>query len=255
MMSCDVRDPAEVDRTVDRAVERMGRLDVLVNNAGVIQVGPFRSMTMQDFHDAMDTHAWGSLYMTLAALPHMRRSGGNIVNVVSIGGKIGVPHLVPYVMSKFAQAGLSEALSAELSGERIYVTTVYPGLMRTGSHVNARFKGDHRKEFAWFSAGAGFPGFSMSACRAARQIVEACRNRKSHVVLTPAARVASLASVLAPDVLMDTLRKTNGMLPNNVSRGSSKSQLGWDSRSVWTAPLTVLADRAISRNNEQRTST
>ena len=158
MIPCDVRDQKEVERAVRQTVDSFGRLDVLFNNAGVIQVGPFDSMTMEDYQNAMETHAWGSLYSMLAAIPHMRiRGGGRIVNVVSIGGKIGVPHLLPYVMSKFAQAGLSEALGAELARDEIFVTTAYPGLMR---------RVPTSMPFSRETTGTNLPGFLLAeVCR------------------------------------------------------------------------------------------
>src|SRR5918912_3423887 len=129
-------------------------------------------MTLEDFEQAMAVHFWGPLYATLAVLPQMRaRRDGRIVNISSIGGKVSVPHLVPYSASKFALAGLSDGLRAELSKENVIVTTVCPGLMRTGSPRNATFKGKHRDEYAWFSISDALPLTSMSAERAARQII------------------------------------------------------------------------------------
>ena len=85
-------------------------------------------MTVEDFEAAMRVHFWGPLYATLAALPHLRRQEtARIVNISSIGGRIAVPHLAPYSASKFALAGLSDGLRAELAREKIYVTTVLPG--------------------------------------------------------------------------------------------------------------------------------
>jgi len=251
-IACDVRKQQEVERAVQHTVRTFGRIDVLVNNAGVMQVGPFESMTMEDYLNAMDTHAWASLYSILAAVPHMKANGGGrIVNIVSIGGKIAVPHMAPYVMSKFAQAGLSEALSTELSREKIFVTSVYPGLMRTGSHVNARFKGKNRQEFAWFSIGAGMPLLSINAARAAQQIVEACRRGLDTLVLTPAARAATVAKTLSPSLVIRSLRAVNRLLPRETS--DTRSQSGWQSRSAWSpSPLTALADRVVERNNEHR---
>src|SRR5262249_28244675 len=87
-LTCDVRDRAQVQGAIDASVKMHGSIDVLVNNAGIIQVGPFEEMQLEDFETAMATHAWGPLYTTLAALPHMRRQrGGRIVNISSIGGK------------------------------------------------------------------------------------------------------------------------------------------------------------------------
>ena len=149
---CDVTDEHQVQRAIERSIGRHGRLDVLINNAGQIRVGPIDHMSQEDFEDAMAVHFYAPLYSTFAVLPHMRLRGeGRIVNISSIGGKIGIPHLVPYCASKFALAGLSESLRAELAEDNILITTVYPGLMRTGSPVNAEFKGRHREEFAWFA--------------------------------------------------------------------------------------------------------
>ena len=118
---------------VKGALDRNGRIDVLINNAGIIQSGPVDNMTLDDYEDAMNTHFWGPLYMITKAVPHMREQGeGRIVNISSIGGRIAVPHLLPYSASKFALVGLSDGLRIELARDNIIVTTVCPGLMRTG---------------------------------------------------------------------------------------------------------------------------
>ena len=254
VIPCDIRSQEQVIRAVKQTVDTFGRLDVVVNNAGVIQVGPFESMTLEDYQRAMETHAWGTLYTSLSAIPHMRRRrGGRIVNIVSIGGKVGVPHLLPYVMSKFAQAGLSEALGNELSREGIFVTTVYPGLMRTGSHVNALFKGDHEKEFAWFSIGAGMPVISINAQRAAQQIVDASREGLEELVITPAARAAAMGKGVSPRLIARSMRLMNAFLPRGGQEPDRNSRSGWESRSSWSpSTLTKLADSAIERNNEHR---
>jgi len=211
---CDVRDRNQVQEAIDASVEAYGSLDVLINNAGVIQVGPFEDMTLEDFETAMAIHAWGPLYTTLAALPYMRRQGGGrIVNVSSIGGKIAVPHLMPYTVSKFALAGLSDGMRAELSKYGIWVTSVYPGLMRTGSHVYADTKGNAGSEFAWFSFLASTPVIAINADRAARQIVEACRKGSPELVITPQAKMAVLTNAIAPGLVGRMSALVNRFLP------------------------------------------
>ena len=158
IVACDLRNPDAADDLVRRVVERTGALDVLINNAGIIQAGPLDHMSVADFEDAMKIHFWGPLHAILAAVPHMRHQrGGRIVNVSSVGGKIGVPHMAPYCASKFALTGLSDAVRAELAKDRIFVTTVCPGMMRTGSPFNAWFKGRHRDEFTWFALSDSMP--------------------------------------------------------------------------------------------------
>lgn len=141
---CDVGDRAQAEGAIQQVVQHFGRIDVIVNDAGTIEVGPVEHMMVADFESAMRVHFWGPLYLTLAALPHLRQTtdrSGRVVNISSIGGRIAVPHLLPYCASKFALTGLSDGLRAELSKDGIRVTTVLPGLMRTGSPYNAWFKG------------------------------------------------------------------------------------------------------------------
>jgi NAD(P)-dependent dehydrogenase (short-subunit alcohol dehydrogenase family) len=139
---CDVANQAQVEQQVAIATARFGPIDLLINNAGVVQVGPLESCRLDDFQQAMDIMFWGTLYPTLAVLPSMReRKRGRIVNITSIGGRFGMAHMLPYDAAKFAATGLSEGLHAELAKDGISVTTITPGLMRTGSHLNAIFNG------------------------------------------------------------------------------------------------------------------
>jgi NAD(P)-dependent dehydrogenase (short-subunit alcohol dehydrogenase family) len=249
----DVGNQADAEWAVERAAERFGRLDVVVNNAGVIQVGPLAHMGIEDFAEALAVHFWGPLYVIRAALPHLRRQGGGrIVNIASIGGRIAVPHLLPYSASKFALVGLSQGLQAELAGEGISVTTVCPGLLRTGSHVNARFKGRRREEFTWFALSDALPLASMAAERAARRIVEACRYGEPHLVLTPQAKVATAAAALLPNLTARLLTLANRLLPAPADGGDGdEARPGWQSASRWVPSfLTRLADEAAVRNNE-----
>ena len=141
---CDVRRRADVRDAVEAVLDRWRAIDVLINDAGIIQVGPLDHMVHEDFENAMATHFWGPLHLILEIAPIMRHRGfGRIVNISSIGGKVAVPHLAPYSASKFALTGLSDAVRAELDPYGIRVTTVAPGLMRTGSPLNAEFKGQH----------------------------------------------------------------------------------------------------------------
>src|SRR5262245_24403368 len=249
---CDVRNRSEVETTVERVANEHGTIDVLINDAGIIQVGPIEHMSVEDFEDALATHFWGPLFTILAALPHMRRSGARrIVNISSIGGKVAVPHLVPYSASKFALTGLSEGLRAELAREGFSVTTVCPGLMRTGSTYNAWFKGQHRLEFAWFHVADSIPGISIDAQRAARQIIDACRHGDPELVITPAARLAVLMNGLSPSAMARLMTVVNWMLPQANDQGGDRPRSGWQSvSSAAPSRLTVLADRASVENNE-----
>lgn len=247
---CDVRDPEAVARAVRGIADAEGSLDVLVNVAGIIDVAPFDHLEEADFRDSLDTHLWGPLHLIQAAVPHMK-PGGRIVNVSSIGGLVAIPHLLSYAAGKFALTGLSEGLHAELSLRGIRVTTVCPGLIRTGSHVNARFKGRRRQEFAWFAASAGFPLASMNARRAARKIVAACRAGTPFLILTPQARALHLLHALAPNGTAAAMRLVARLLPAaDAEEGNARSK-GWQSTSRFAPSLlTRLADGAIDRYNQ-----
>jgi NAD(P)-dependent dehydrogenase (short-subunit alcohol dehydrogenase family) len=250
--TADVRKRYEAERAVTQAFERFGRIDVLINNAGIIQVGPVHHMQLSDYQDAMDTHFWGPLYTTLAALPHMRNQGnGRIVNISSIGGRIAVPHLVPYSASKFALTGLSDGLRYELARHNILVTTVCPGLMRTGSPLNATFKGRHPQEFAWFAISDSLPLATIDPSRAARQILDACRRGDAELVITVQAKLAILARTMAPELFARAMSLINGLLPAPTGAEGDRLRLGRESDAEWaTSKLTAPTYRAAAENNE-----
>ena len=199
-VSVDLRQERDIDQLVSRVIQSDRAIDVLVNNAGTIVVSPFEHAQIEDFEDSLATHFWAPLHLIRKALPHMRRGGeGRIVNISSIGGRIGVPHLAAYAAGKFALTGFSESLRAELAKSGIYVTTVTPGLMRTGSYIGVQLRGQHEKELRWFAAMADTPLLSMQTSRAARQIIEA--TRRGRAVITPLwyARAAQIIDAVAPN--------------------------------------------------------
>lgn len=254
-LPCDVRNRADVEWAVAATVERFGRLDILINNAGVVQVGPLEHMDLEDFEDAMQVHFWGPLYLIQAALPHLRERGeGRIVNISSIGGKVAIPHMAPYSASKHALVGLSNALRTELAKDGVWVTTVCPGLMRTGSHVNAQFKGRRQEEFAWFAVSDALPVTSMSGRRAARRIVDACRHGEAHLTLSSQAKLAAGMATLAPCLTARALELVNRFLPAPADNGDGEeARPGWQHTSQWVpSVLTRLADEAAVENNELR---
>jgi len=250
---CDVRNRDEVQTLVDRTLESFGQIDLLFNVAGIIEAGPLDAMTLDDFHRSMDTHCWGPLHTVLAVLPHLRERGwGRIVNVASLGGKRAVPHMAPYCTSKFALVGLSNALRTELAKDDILVTTVCPGLMRTGSPRNATFKGQHRAEYAWFSIGDSLPIVSIDAQRAAAQILRACQFGDAEIIVANSSNLTAVVPAFLPGLTTDILSLVNTLLPGMGGIGQ-RSARGYESESAWSPPLlTSLSDRAAEQNNELR---
>lgn len=248
---CDVRDLSAVNAFVDHVADQFGGVDVLFNVAGIITVGPLESMTVEDFYDSMQTNCWGALHLSMAALPYMRAAGwGRIVNVASIGGKRAVPHMLPYAASKFALVGLSNGMRAELKQANILVTTACPGLMRTGSPRNASFKGQHRKEYAWFSIGDSLPLMSMHAETAAEQILLACRQGRGDIFIHHPLNVTIALQELCPQLTQEILALAATMLPKMGGIGRQTAK-GYQSESKWSSSvLTTLTQRAAIANNE-----
>ncbi len=210
----DVSDEGQARNLIARAIERFGRVDILVNNAGIISVGPVETMTVDDYKEAMETNFWGELYPILAVLPHMRAQGsGRIANVVSVGGKVSVPHLLPYSASKFALTGLTEGLRAELAKDNILVTGIYPGTIRTGGHTHAEFKGDRNAEYTWFSLSDTIPFVSTSADSAAKLLWDGVLHGDPEVVVGWNARVAIIVHNLFPEWTAELMSVVKRFLP------------------------------------------
>ena len=250
-LPADVTDRESVHRLIAAVTARFGPIDVLINNAGVIEVGPAETMSVADYEEAMATNFWGMVYPTLEVLPAMReRSGGRIVNITSIGGKLGVPHLLPYSASKFAALGFSQGLRAEVAGDGVSVTTAIPGLMRTGSPRNAVFRGRHRAEYAWFSIGDSLPGLSVSAEDASRRILAASRRGDAEVLFPAVARLAVIATAVAPNLTASALALADRLMPGAPDHGTGRKR-GKNSQSGLSPSwLTRRGDEAARRYNQ-----
>src|SRR3954469_2291214 len=249
---CDVRRRADVRAAVDMVLDKYRAIDVLINNAGIIQVGPLEHMTHEDFDNAMATHFWGPLHLILEIAPIMRHRGfGRIVNIASIGGKVAVPHLAPYAASKFALVGLSDGVRAELERYGIRVTTVAPGLMRTGSPINAQFKGAQSAEYLWFKTSSAIPGLTIAAERAARKIIDACRYGDPALTITPQAKLMAVADRALPGAVARAMMLVTRALPAPTGSAGNAIRRGRDLESTRTPRLvTALVDKAAAANNE-----
>jgi short-subunit dehydrogenase len=248
---CDVTDRDAILELVTAIEDDFGPIELLINNAGIIQVGPLETMTADDFEQALDVNLRGPLHASLAVLPAMRkRKAGRIVNIASIGGKIAMPHLAPYATSKFALVGLSEAMRAELAPDNIFVTTVCPGLMRTGSTRHAWFKGKARAEYAWFTVGDSLSLTSVSAEDAASQILRAAARGDAELIISPQAKLAALAHGIAPGWMQELLSVVARVLPGAPKSAPMAATQGKDLEVPLPSVLTRQADDAALRNNQ-----
>jgi NAD(P)-dependent dehydrogenase (short-subunit alcohol dehydrogenase family) len=236
----DVTKRDEVEAAVVETVTWGRRLDLLINNAGLILCAPFENHREKDFEEALDAHLRGPLHAIRAALPHMRhQGGGRILNISSVGGKIGVPHLSAYCASKYALVGLSHTLAAELRGTGIRVTVACPGLMRTGSHRAALFGGQAAREYAWFAALANLPVLSSAAETAARKILEATRRGRAEIVLPLQWRLATSAANLWPPLTIAANRAVQHLIMPTPAPGAPDPTAGRDTAGSFPPPWWV----------------
>ena len=224
LVAADLSKPEEAQRLIDETIARFSRIDILINNAAVIEVGPIESQTLEIFERTMQVNFFAALYTTWAALPHMRKQtaltnptlavgvGPSIVNIASIGGKIAVPHMLPYSASKFALVGFSEGLHAELRHKGIRVTTVCPGLMRTGGEDHAKFVGNIEAERRWFMFAATTPGVAVTVDYAANRIYRAVLAGRAEITISPQAWLAARGGGLAPETVQYANALTNRYL-------------------------------------------
>lgn len=251
----DVSDREAVTAAVRQVEREHGGIDVLMHVAGVIQVGPLAAMAPERFDEAIDVMLKGPVHTALAVVPGMRERGrGRIGIVSSIGSVISVPHLLPYSAAKFGARGFAEGLSGELAGTGVTVTSIVPGLMRTGSHVQAQFTGNAGAEYAWFAPSASLPGVSMDAATAARRMVDAVLAGRVMITLTPAAQLGRLAAGLAPGATVRLMGLAGRLLPDGddprVRNGrQARTELSPRVRRVVDL-LTTLGDRVGQRTNE-----
>ncbi len=203
LVPCDLTDPEQALNLIAATIGAFGRIDLLINNAGIIEVGPFENQPLEAYDRAMQTNFFAALHTIHAALPYLLdpidQSCRGIVNIASIGGKIPVPHLLPYVAAKFALTGFSEGLHAELRYKGVRVTTVCPGLMRTGGEEHAHFTGQQAREERWFKLSAKTPGLSANVHYAAQRIYSAVQAGRAEITITPQAWLAARIVGLAPE--------------------------------------------------------
>ena len=247
----DVRSQAEVERAIADAVEHLGPVDVLINNAGTIEVGPLDALTLEDYRSAMETHFWAALYATDAVLPAMRaRRFGRIVNIASIGGRVSVPHLLPYSASKFALVGYSEGLRAELKRFGVAVTTVIPGLMRTGSPERAKFKGRNKLEYLWFSVGDSLPFLSVDVVEAAQAIADAAERGAAELTISVPAKLLSIAHGVFPGLIADVFGLVARVLPPFGGIGTGTRE-GRDSHSFLSPSFLTASTQRRARTQHE----
>jgi short-subunit dehydrogenase len=197
----DVGVRADCDNLIKVAVSSFGRIDTLINNAGIsaqalLQEVPSDKLSW--YEDVMRINHWGSVWCTHAALNHLISAQGNIVAVSSLAGLVGVPGRTAYSASKFAMAGFFEALRTELKTQGVGVTIAYPGVVLT----QIRQHGLNASGQALGSSGLKEEGaMTVEAC--ARLIINGMQRRDREVVMTTKGRLGRWLKLIAPGLVED----------------------------------------------------
>jgi NAD(P)-dependent dehydrogenase (short-subunit alcohol dehydrogenase family) len=253
---CDVTDNDQVEALVARTESEVGPIEVMICVAGIIQVGPLESQRRENFEAAVNTMLWGPVNTALAVAPRMRQRGrGRIGVITSVGGRIAAPHLLPYSTAKFGAVGFSRGLRAELTGTGVTVTSVEPGLMRTGSHLQASFVGHHGREYAWFATAASLPLLSIDAERAAARIVRGILAGRAVVTVTLLGMVAPRVDALFPGLASAILGLTVRLLPDAPGTPEgTELRKGWEASEQLPRRTRFVVNRlsALGRSAAQR---
>jgi short-subunit dehydrogenase len=199
---CDVGVQGDCIALIEAAVKQFGAMDVLVNNAGISMHAKFADITdTKVFEDLMRVNLMGAVWLTHAALPHLKQSRGLIVGVSSLAGLVGVPERTTYCATKHAMTGFFDALRVELQPQGVDVTMIYPGVVATEIRRNG-----------WNAQGetAGVSGLeekgAMTAAECARQIVSAMQSRKREVVMTAKGKIGLWLKLIAPGMVDNLAR-------------------------------------------------
>jgi short-subunit dehydrogenase len=191
----DVADESSCRELVERSVKEFGRIDMLVNNAGIDVVAKLEDLPdLHLFKRVMDVNFYGSVYTTYYSLPSLKKNCGRIVNISSMGGVVAVPFNTSYVASKFAMNGFSDSLRLELLETGVSVTVICPYWVVSKFHENFM---DQTGTPKGASGRAIYTDSMMSSDKCAQIVIEAARMRRREVLLGPG-KIGALMRLLAP---------------------------------------------------------
>ncbi|MBD2042167.1 SDR family NAD(P)-dependent oxidoreductase [Microcoleus sp. FACHB-672] len=217
----DVTDSVQVSALIHKALEQFGKIDVLINNAGLYISGPADKFSLEDWHSCLDLNLWGYIHTIHALLPHfIERGTGTIVNISSIGGKVPIAYLVPYSTSKYAVTGLTEALHGELAPKGIHVCGIYPNIIKSNFLERAIFRGtdeqDTQARHDQVKQVLSVPVVEKPE-DVAKAVWDGVKNKRAEVIVG-SANMSKAAYSLLPGVMQWVFRRTFALKDNKVSR-------------------------------------
>lgn len=198
-MACDAASEVDNQQLIEETVKRYGRIDVLINNAGISMRALFQDLDLEVFRQVMDINFWGTVYATKFALPHILEQKGSIIGISSINGYRGTPARTAYTASKYAMNGFFEALRTEVMKKGVHILVASPGFTNTNirkAALNAEGsnQGESPRE----------EDKMMSAEEVAMHILKATKKRKRDLVLTTLGKATVFLNKLFPK-WMDTM--------------------------------------------------
>lgn len=195
-VQCDVSKEADCKRLVDRAVETFGRIDVLVNNAGISMRALFDDVDLDVLRRLMDTNFWGAVYCTKYALPFIQASRGSIVGISSVAGFHGLPGRTGYSASKYAMHGLLETVRVENLKKGVHVLIVAPGFTASNVRFSALMADGSQQ-----GSSPREEGKMMTADEAAKRIIKAIMRRKRTLLMDFDGKATRILKFFAPGLL------------------------------------------------------
>lgn len=196
-IQADVTSPDACRNMAARTIEAFGRLDVLINNAGVSMRANFEDLDAETCRDIVDVNLMGCIYPTLFSLPEIKKNRGSIVFTSSIAGLIGLPTASLYCATKTALRGFADSLRCELAPAGVHVGVVYVGFTEN----------DPEKTVVGAAGDAVPPArpAHMSQEQVAREFADLIRKRRNRAVLSPIGKFADYVSRISPDIVEDTI--------------------------------------------------
>ena len=201
-LSADVRNESDCKQLIDKTIKSYGRLDILINNAGISMRALFSETSLETLHKVMDTNFWGAVYCTKYALPYLIKQKGTVVGISSIAGYRGLPGRSGYSASKFALQGWMEAIRTELMETGVNVMWVCPGFTRSNIRNMALNKNSQPQGETPLDENS-----LMSSDECAAHILTAVEKRKRTLVITRQGKETVLLNRLLPSFTDKMVRK------------------------------------------------
>jgi short-subunit dehydrogenase len=199
---CDVTQDGALENAVAMAVKQWGHLDIAIANAGFGVVGPFSTLSLEDFRRQFETNVFGVLRTLYAALPQVRRNQGNLVIIGSVAGWASTPGAAPYAMSKFALRALADSIGPELARNGVRVTLISPGFVESDIR-----RVDNRGKFH-ANAKEPMPAWLvMNREQAGRQILSAIARGQREAIVTSHGKVLVALARFTPSILRAFTRR------------------------------------------------